>query len=112
MYASAEEPNADTPNIGFENGNFTNWQLYTGYYSLQVSPDKDSSVVYDWKSVQWSEAKDRFDIMNLHKDDDIIACWPASVIRVVLKAKLIPTREEPMPNAWSIRLLLLKTPPC
>ena len=74
MYASAEEPNADTPNIGFENGNFTNWQLYTGYYSLQVSPDKDSSVVYDWKSVQWSEAKDRFDIMNLHKDDDIIAC--------------------------------------
>lgn len=66
MYVSAEEPNADTPNIGFENGNFTNWQLYTGYYSLQVSPDKDSSVVYDWKSVQWSEAKDRFDIMNLH----------------------------------------------
>ncbi len=72
--ASAEEPNVDTPNIGFENGNFTNWQLYTGYYFMQVSQDKDSSVAYDWKSVQWNEAKDRFDIMNLHKDDDIVAC--------------------------------------
>ena len=39
--ASAEEPNVDTPNIGFENGNFTNWQLYTGYYFMQVSQDKE-----------------------------------------------------------------------
>lgn len=76
LNALAVTPNIDSPNIGFSNGNFTNWQLYTGsYYRDKENSDENTVITaYDWQPVDWSKAKDHFDIMNLHKDDDIIAC--------------------------------------
>ncbi len=67
--ASASDVGA--PNIDFSKGDFTGWKMETGIYYRQA----DSSVAYEWKTVE-TQSSDRFYLLNpaISKDDPIVTC--------------------------------------
>lgn len=68
--AGATEANEDTPNLSFEMGNFSNWQIYTGNYYFNT---EDSTYTYSWTPE--SDQSDRIKIMNsMNTLDPVIAC--------------------------------------
>lgn len=73
--AKAADSNIDTPNLDFGSGNFTNWQLYTGWYYLSIE-GTDTTTTYDWTSHSWTgnDKDTRFSIQNDHKDDEVVSC--------------------------------------
>lgn len=59
------------PNIDFSKGNFDGWIMQTGdFYRLP-----DSSVIYDWQTVE-VQSGERFKLINsaISKDDPIVSC--------------------------------------
>lgn len=68
--AGAADVNLDTPNLSFESGNFSNWNIYTGGYYFDLD---DSQFKYEW--TQTDKASERHKIMNsIDTPDPIIAC--------------------------------------
>jgi gliding motility-associated-like protein len=69
-FVSAYAVNEGTPNLSFEEGDFTGWDLYLGEYYLD---EETGEYVYDWESVA---STDRIKVMNTVAGtmDPTIAC--------------------------------------
>ncbi|MCR5497597.1 MAG: gliding motility-associated C-terminal domain-containing protein [Paludibacteraceae bacterium] len=71
----SQDTNIDTPNLSFENENFSNWELYEGQFYYD---DTDGTYKYD----NWVESPntDKIEIVrgNANSQDPVIACWNLS----------------------------------
>lgn len=76
VFAAGSDKDIDTPNLGFESGNFSNWHIYTGFYYYDLT---STQYTYDW--TEQSSAAGRFTIMNqMDTPDPIIACSDMLVV--------------------------------
>ena len=71
----SQDTNIDTPNLSFENKNFSNWELYEGQFYYD---DTDGTYKYD----NWVESPNtnRIEIVrgDRNEQDPVIACWDLS----------------------------------
>ena len=68
----SQNTNIDTPNLSFENGNLSGWEMYTGEFYMKA----DSTYDYrNWQSVTNTPRIELIRPTGNNGQDPVIACW-------------------------------------